>query len=228
MSIIDFKKQKFLKECKEYLKTGKVSDSLSMAINNTTPGHIEFLKANLTHDEKVVIDAVVKKIKSKFRKSITSQRQKSNIVASSVLENLSTLDKSFIIPEVMERYRESINPVKALYYDLQEIMFLYDGKTKKEHHKFLMNKFSNVSDFENIILAIDKDIEDLEKCKEQLKRITSGQSIPNSSEYARRVFDTYEQLHQWKKLFQRFPDWVNENKESEPSLLNTLKNFFYD
>ena len=228
MSIIDFKKQKFLKECKEYLKTGKVSDSLSMAINNTTPGHIEFLKTNLTHDEKVVIDAVVKKIKSKFRKSITSQRQKSNIVASSVLENLSTLDKSFIIPEVMERYRESINPVKALYYDLQEIMFLYDGKTKKEHHKFLMNKFSNVSDFENIILAIDKDIEDLETCKEQLKRITSGQSIPNSSEYASRVFDTYEQLHKWKKLFRRFPDRVNENKESEPSLLNTLKNFFYD
>ena len=197
-----------------------------MAINNTTPGHLEFLKTNLTHDEKIIIDTVVKKIKQKFQKNITTQRQKVNMVAISVLENMSTLDKRFVIPKVIERYRDTINPVKALYYDLQEIMFLYDGKIKKEHHKFLIEKFSNHSSFENILLAIDKDIEDLKKCKQQLNSISTTSSVPNSSEYAKRVFETHEQLLQWKKLFKRFPEWVSENQENDVSLFDTLKNFF--
>ena len=228
MKIIDFKKQKFLKECRSYLKNGYVSDSLRVTINNSTPGHIEFLKSDMTVDEKNIVDIVVKKIRSVFKKNITSQRQKINILAISALENLSTLDKSFIIPEVIERYRDTINPVKALYYDLQEILFLYDGKPKKEHHKFLIKKFSNSSDFENIILAIDKDISALHNCKEQLKSISTFSSISNSSEYAMRVFEMHNQLIQWKKLFERFPDWILENKTDETKswLSNTLSNFF--
>ena len=227
MKIIDFKKQKFLKECRLYLKNGEVSVSLSMAINNSTPGHIEFLKSDMADDEKNIIDIVVKKIRGTFKKNITSQRQKINILAISALENLSTLDKSFVIPKVIERYRDTINPVKALYYDLQEIMFLYDGKTKKDHHKFLIENFSDITDFNNIILAIDKDIQDLYTCKEQLKAIATSSSVSNSSEYAVRVFDTHNQLIQWKKLFERFPDWVKENEDNKRiSLYETLKKFF--
>ena len=94
-----------------------------MAINNSTPGHIEFLKNDMSNDEKQIIDIVVKRIRKTFQKNITSQRQKINMLSISALENLSTLNKSFIIPEVIERYRDTINPIKALYYDLQEIMF---------------------------------------------------------------------------------------------------------
>jgi len=227
VKVIDFKKRKFLKECRTYLKNGEVSNSLSMAINNSTPGHIEFLKSDMTEDEKNIVDIVVKKIRGTFKKNITSQRQKINILAISALENLSTLDKSFIIPEVIERYRDTINPVKALYYDLQEIMFLYDGKTKKDHHKFLIENFSDITDFNNIILSIDKDIQDLYTCKEQLKAIATSSSVSNSSEYAVRVFDTHNQLIQWKKLFERFPDWVKENEDNKRiSLYETLKKFF--
>ena len=227
MKIVDFKKKKFLKECRSYLKNGEVSDSLSMAINNSTPGHIEFLKSDMAEDEKNIVDIVVKKIRGTFKKNITSQRQKINILAISALENLSTLDKSFVIPKVIERYRDTINPVKALYYDLQEIMFLYDGKTKKDHHKFLIEHFSDIKDFNDIILAVDKDIEDLYTCKEQLKAIATSSSVANSSEYAVRVFDTHSQLIQWKKLFERFPDWVKDNENNKKvSLCETLKKFF--
>jgi hypothetical protein len=227
LKIVDFKKKKFLKECRSYLKNGEVSDSLSMAINNSTPGHIEFLKSDMAEDEKNIVDIVVKKIRGTFKKNITSQRQKINILAISALENLSTLDKSFVIPKVIERYRDTINPVKALYYDLQEIMFLYDGKIKKDHHKFLMERFSDIEDFHDIILAVNKDIEDLYTCKEQLKAIATSSSVSNSSEYAVRVFDTHSQLIQWKKLFERFPDWVKENENNKKiSLCETLKKFF--
>jgi hypothetical protein len=227
LKIIDFKKKKFLKECREYLKSGKVSDTLSMAINNSTPGHIEFLKNDMSDDEKQIIDIVVKRIRKTFQKNITSQRQKINMLSISALENLSTLNKSFIIPEVIERYRDTINPIKALYYDLQEIMFLYDGKSKKEHHRFLIDRFSDIEYFSDIILAVDKDIEDLYTCKEQLKAIATSSSIANSGEYAVRVYDTHSQLIQWKKLFERFPDWVKENENNKKiSLCETLKKFF--
>jgi len=226
--IIDFKKQKFIRDCKEYLKTGVIADSLRIGINNTTPGHLEYLKSGLTVDEKKVIDTAIERIKKKYVRDITNNRQKMNMVAMAALENLSTIDKRFEIKEVMERYRESINPIKALYYDLQEIMFLYDGKAKKEHHKFLIEKFNSKENFEEIILAVDRDIEDLRKCKDHLKNIREEYSLPGTSEYSRRVIDLHNEMEQWKKLFLKFPDWVTENKteDSKSWLYNTLNNFF--
>ena len=225
--IIDFKKQKFIRDCKEYLKTGKIAESLRIGVNNTTPGHLEYLKAGLSEDERKLIDTAIDRIKKKYVRDITNNRQKMNMVAMSALENLSTIDKRFEIPEVMERYRESINPVKALYYDLQEIMFLYDGKTRKDHHKFLMEKFSNANAFEEILLAVDRDIEDLRKCKDQLRNIREEYNLPGTSEYSRRVIDLHNEMEQWKKLFEKFPEWIDENKGDEnKSLIETLKNFF--
>jgi DNA polymerase III delta prime subunit len=226
--IIDFKKQKFIRDCKEYLKTGVIADSLRIGINNTTPGHLEYLKSGLTIDDKKVIDTAIERIKKKYVQDITNNRQKMNIVAIAALENLSTIDRRFEIKEVMERYRESINPIKALYYDLQEIMFLYDGKTKKDHHKFLIEKFNTSESFEEILLAVDRDIEDLRKCKDHLRNIRDEYSLPGTSEYSRRVVDLHNEMEQWKKLFKKFPEWVVDNKSDEQKswLRNTLNNFF--
>lgn len=226
--IIDLRKQRFIRDCKEYLKRGVVSDNLRMDIVNSSPGHLEYLKKGLTYDDRRVVDAVIAKVKAMYQKRLTSNRQKVNLVASSVLENLATLDENFKIKEVMERYRETINPVKALYYDLQEIMFLYDGKSKNEHHKFLINKFSKPESFERILLAIDKDIEDIRECKNRVKTIRDEYGINSNSEYAVKITDLYNEMHQWKKLFQRFPEWVDENKDdnSSRSLVETLKDFF--
>lgn len=226
--IVDFRKQRFIRDCKEYLKRGYVSDSLRMDVVNSSPGHLEYLKKGLPHDDKKIVDAVISKVKIMYQKKLSSNRQKVNIVASSVLENLSTLDEGFKIKEVMDRYRETINPVKALYYDLQEIMFLYDGKLKNEHHKFLISKFSNAESFERILLAIDKDLEELHECKSRVKIIRDEYGINSNSEYAVKVTDLHNEMQQWKKLFERFPDWVTENKDdtTRKSLFETLKDFF--
>ena len=136
--IIDFKKQKFIRDCIEYLKTGNAEVELRAIINSATPEYIEYIKKDIEYDTIIVIDAVIKKIRTSSQKKITSNRQKINIIALATLERLATDDVRFEIKEVTERYRETINPVKALYYDLQEIMFLYDGKPKNKHHKFLI------------------------------------------------------------------------------------------
>ena len=123
MDIIDFKKQKFIRDCIEFLKTKEMSEELKKVINTATPGYLEYLKKGETSDTVKVIETAITKVRQLSQKEITSNRQKINIIALSVLEGLSTDDTRFQIKEVTDRYRESINPVKALYYDLQEIMF---------------------------------------------------------------------------------------------------------
>ena len=226
--IIDFKKQKFIRDCIEYLKTGNAEAELRAIINSATPEYIEYIKKDIEYDTIIVIDAVIKKIRTSSQKKITSNRQKINIIALATLEKLATDDIRFEIKKVTERYRETINPVKALYYDLQEIMFLYDGKTRKEHHKFLVKKFNTHASFEEILLAVDRDIEDLRLCKEQLRNVREEYSLPGTSEYSRRVIDLHNEMEQWKKLFSKFPDWISENRTDDTKswLSCTLSKFF--
>jgi uncharacterized protein YukE len=226
-SIIDLKKQRFIKDCKDFLKTGNITDSLRASVLNTTPGHMDYIKKDLDDESKKIIDIVIGKVTEKFRKDLATHRQKINIMCQAVIENLETNNSRFEIPEVIVRYRESINPVKALYYDLQEIMFLYDGKPKNKHHKFLIEKFSKPEDFNEIMFAIERDLEDLKECKSRIKEIKDNYKLSSNSEYSKKVLDLHNEMGQWQKLFKKFPDWVNENKSETPvSLFNTLKNFF--
>ena len=226
--IIDLKKQRFIRDCKEYLKTGSITNELSMAISYQSPGNLEYLKKDLDDSTLKVVNTAIKQIQDSIRKYKINHRQKINVICQSVLENLSTFDERFKIKEVIERYRETINPVKALYYDLQEIMFLYDGKTKNDHHRYLISKFSKIEDFENILLAVEKDIEDLHQCKIRVKDLRDQFSINSNSEYSVKVTDLHNEMIQWKKLFKRFPDWVSENKDDgNKGLISTLRDFFH-
>jgi len=225
--IIDFKKQKFIRDCIEYLKTGNAEAELRAIVNSATPEYIEYIKKDIDKDTIIIIDTVIKKIRLSSQKKITGSRQKINIIALATLEKLSTDDIRFEIKEVTERYRETINPVKALYYDLQEIMFLYDGKPKNKHHKFLIEKFSDEKAFDDIIVAVDKDILDLKECRERIMKIREELGFANKSEYYKQVIDLHNEMLQWKRLFEKFPEWVEENSSTQGGgLYQTLKNFF--
>lgn len=225
--IIDFKKQKFIRDCIEYLKTGDLPADLRNIINSSNPSYIEYLKKDNDDSTVKVIDTVINKVRQSSQKQITASRQKINIIALATLEKLATDDKRFEIPEVIERYRETINPVKALYYDLQEIMFLYDGKPKNKHHKFLIDKFSKKESFDEILVAVNRDIEDLRECRERIRGIREQLKFSSKSEYNKKIIDLYSEMRQWKRLFEKFPDWVEEHETGTcKSLLDTLKNFF--
>ena len=62
----------------------------------------------------------------------------------------------------------------------------------------------------------------------RLKTIKEDYGVNSNSEYARKVTDLHSEMQQWKKLFERFPEWVDENREETESttLLSTLRNFF--
>jgi hypothetical protein len=209
--IINLEKQRFIRDCKRVLKGKKVTDSLRKIIINSSPGHIEYLKRGLNVTESRLVDIVIAKVKEESKKSLSASSQRINILAISVLENLSTEGSEFSIEEITKRYRESINPVKALYYDLQEIMFLYDSKPKNKHHQFLINKFKDIESFEKIIEAVDKDIKDLNECKQRINKLKTDHNYPNTTEHLKKIVDLHNEMIQWKTLFEAFPEWIEDN-----------------
>ena len=100
--IIDFKKQKFIRDCIEYLKTGDLPADLRNIINSSNPSYIEYLKKDNDDSTVKVIDTVINKVRQSSQKQITASRQKINIIALATLEKLATDDKRFEIPEVIE------------------------------------------------------------------------------------------------------------------------------
>ena len=229
--IINLEKQRFIRDCKSVLKGERVTDSLRRTIIHSSPGHIEYLKRDLDNAEARLVDIVIAKVKEESKKALSASSQRINILAISVLENLSTESSEFAIDEIMKRYRESINPVKALYYDLQEIMFLYDGKPKNKHHQFLIDKFRNIESFKKIIEAVDRDLSDLSECKLRVNKLKRDHNYPNTSEHLKRIVDLYNEMVQWKTLFEKFPEWIEDNslptkiKEAHP-ICNTIKKLF--
>jgi hypothetical protein len=229
--IINLEKQRFIRDCKQVLKGERVTDSLRRTIVHSSPGHVEYLKRDLDMTESRLVDIVIAKVKEESKKALSASSQRINILAISVLENLSTESSEFAIEEITKRYRESINPVKALYYDLQEIIFLYDGKPKNKHHQFLIDKFNKIESFEKIFEAINRDIDDLNECKQRVNKLKTEHNYPNTTEHLKKIVDLYNEMIQWKTLFEKFPEWVEENSlpidpKGSTKFCKTIKKIF--
>ena len=229
--IINLEKQRFIRDCKQVLKGERIPDSLKRTIIHSSPGHVEYLKRDLNITELRLVDIVVAKVKEESKKLLSASSQRINILAISVLENLATESSGFAIEEIVKRYRESINPVKALYYDLQEIMFLYDDKPKNKHHQFLINKFNKIETFEVIFLAINRDINDLNECKQRVNKLKTDHNYPNTSEHLKKIVDLHNEMIQWKTLFEKFPEWIKENSlpvdpKGSTNFCRTIKKIF--
>tara|TARA_B100000953_G_scaffold36035_1_gene28186 strand:- start:194 stop:901 length:708 start_codon:yes stop_codon:yes gene_type:complete len=231
--IINLEKQRFIRDCKQVLKGERITNSLRRTIIHSSPGHVEYLKRDLNVTELRLVDIVIAKVKEQSKKSLSASSQRINILAISVLENLATENSEFAIEEITKRYRESINPIKALYYDLQEIIFLYDGKPKNKHHQFLINKFKDIESFEKIIEAVDKDIKDLNECKQRINKLKTDHNYPNTTEHLKKIVDLHNEMNQWKTLFEAFPGWIEDNSlpivpthKGSKKLCRTIKNLF--
>lgn len=229
--IIDFERHSFIHGCRDFIRNGKISTMLSNAISEMSPGQLDYIKKDMDDESKKVIDLAVKKIKETLQSEILKNKRYINLVCQSSLDNLEIDNPKFIISEVMSRYRETINPIKALFYDFQEIIFLYDNKPKNSHHKKLIERFSSTESLKEIVSAIETDIKNLEKCKEKIAQIQKKVNYSITSDYSKRVIETYAELIQWKKLFDTFPEWVNENdnkEETEKPFFLSMKKYFKD
>lgn len=218
--IVNFKKEKFIRDCKDFLKTGVISDELRSIIYNTSPAEMEKLKEGQDQNTIRIIDYVIQNVSKITENDIAKFKQKTNILCKNVLDTLETSNDKYIITEVMERYRETINPVKALYYDIQEIIFLYDNKPKTKHHMFLIELFKDENAMTPYLLAIDKDLTRLHECKNDIERLKYDYKIQLNSIYAIKIKELSAEMALWRKLLAKFPEWVSAN-DVKPKICQT-------
>lgn len=214
MDIIDLHKEKLIRDCRDFLKSGKISDDLRKLVVNATPGQLDYLKKGLDESATRIFDLAIVRVRDATLKEIALFKQKVNLLCLSTLENLETSDERYAIPEVIERYRESINPVKALYYDLQEIIFLYDGKPKNKHHQLLIETFRDEGSLDSVIAAVSQDLKSLLNCKEQIAELRQQYNTTASSDAIKRVREAINDLHQWNRLFKMFAQWARDNDDT--------------
>ena len=225
--IVSFKKQKFVRDCRDFLKTGLISDELRTIIYNSTPAEMEKLKEGETVATLRIIDYVIENVSKITANDITRFKQKTNMVCKNVLDTLETSNDKYVVNEVINRYRDSINPVKALYYDLQEIIFLYDGKPKTKHHQFLINHFRNYLNIAPYLLAIEKDLTRLHECKIDIERLKYDYKINLNSVYTTKIKELSNEMELWRKLLSKFPEWVIANEKNEAAHKTRWWKFIY-
>ena len=56
-----------------------------------------------------------------------------------LLQNLETNDLKYKIPSILIKYRKDINPIRALKFELQEIMSMYE--VEDDYHIWLINQY---------------------------------------------------------------------------------------
>ena len=69
-----------------------------------------------------------------------------------LLQNLESNDPKYKIPSILIKYRKDINPIRALKFELQEIMAMYT--VDDDYHLWLIKEFKREDKIKEIIISI--------------------------------------------------------------------------
>lgn len=186
----------------EFASTGTVP---SMLLNHSvTVDQIEGCAKHLSRSQRKIAKAVVEKYLDHMRNNLAVIKTRLRTDYTLTLENLHTQDAQFQFPTVLSRYRSSINPVTALYYDAREMVRSYN--IDDERHVWLLGLLSD-SQFNNQILdALNTDMCSLEKIIKDyhwiLRKLDS--KVPLELFHAKQIIKDFSQHY---VLFAGIPSW---------------------
>jgi ATP-dependent Lon protease len=140
---------------------------IKFAKSNEVP--IEFIDGRMNPDElfnlyKESLSEYHLKLLNKLKRILASRLRKSqeNIYESFMEEYLyfykhqCTKEDKWVYPIVSSKYRDNLNPIRALYYELLNIMNSYNPES--EVHTFVLDLFTDAEWRNTIINCVQKDI----------------------------------------------------------------------
>lgn len=83
-----------------------------------------------------------------------------------LMDNLHTKHSEFMFPTILSGYRKYINPVDALYNNLQEVLFIYDSNQK--FCVWIVELFKNLIWTDKLCAALDRDIRVITQFQESM------------------------------------------------------------
>ena len=130
-----------------------------------------------------------------------------------LLQNLETNDTKYKIPSVLIKYRKDINPIRALKFELQEIMSMYNSLSDidDDYHMWLATQFKNEKKIKETILSVKNDIVKIVDMQKRYKRAKKKHSyfvLPMSYYHC---VEIESDMITWIKTLQEFLVWVMQD-----------------
>jgi len=158
--IIDFKKIRLENLLIKFAKSNEIPHEFIDGRMNPDILHIAY---------KDLLSEYHLKLLNKVRRILTSRLRKSqeNVHESFMEEYLyfykhqCTKEDKWVYPIVSSKYRDNLNPIRALYYELLNIMNSYNPES--EVHTFVLDLFTDAEWRNTIINCVSKDIRSIDK-----------------------------------------------------------------
>lgn len=96
-----------------------------------------------------------------MRENLTDLKTALRAEYTSVTNGLDSTSSEFVFPTVMSRYRASINPITALYYDARELLRSFNPNNQR--HEWLLGLLQDREFNNKIVDALSRDIVRLER-----------------------------------------------------------------
>jgi hypothetical protein len=128
-----------------------------------------------------------------------------------IIENFLTKDSSYYFPSILKKYRPNINPVRALYFDVQEVDVQF--KPDDENHQFIYDRFKSKEFYKKLITDIEKDLNSLYIIENKYKSTKKNHhffTLPISFYH---IQDMIKDMKKWLKVFIEFYNKVNNIRD---------------
>ncbi len=158
--IIDFRLVRFESLLIKFAKTNEIPNQF---LDGTMD--LEYLSIKYKNN----LSEYHSKIVSKLKRLLTSRIKKSakNVLVTFMEEyyyfytNQCTKEKKWYHEIVMSKYRKNLNPIRALYYEILDIMSAYNPDSQV--HQFVVDLFLDAEWRNSIVRCISKDIRVIDK-----------------------------------------------------------------
>lgn len=154
-----------------------------------------------------IADALISDYEKKIHENLDSLKRALRKDYTSTINQLETESAEFKFPSVLVKYRSNINPVRALFYEVREILRSYN--LENEYQTWLISLIADSEYNNKIIDALSIDIKRLEKIVSRyyLPLTKYTDSIPLELFHARQLIKDFRH---YKNTFIAVKSWDPE------------------
>jgi len=128
-----------------------------------------------------------------------------------VIENFLTKGSAYYFPSILKKYRPNINPVRALYFDVQEVNIQFSEQD--DNHQFIYDRFKSHDFFKRLMTDIEKDLEGLLNIEKKYKDTKKNHHFFTMPISYYHIQDMIKDMNKWLKVFTEFYKKVNNIKD---------------
>ena len=154
--IINFNKARIMAYMRRYEKTGVLHKNLSRVVGDRLPAVAREFKSFVYANNELKNQRIRKRNNTILDFESDLELLKNNFKTESV---------EFMFPSILCNYRRGMNPVRALYYELQKTLFQFD---KNNHvHIWIIDLFSDKEWSDRLIKSLEIDYNSISKFQQK-------------------------------------------------------------